>query len=99
MRTFPLDTIEQCLNGDGEARADGYSGRGMYGKTCAAVTFDSLPEAFQFFARLGEYTAGVEMDEDTYEDPSLIMQELVGSAQTDSMGRGIVVYFPRWTFS
>lgn len=95
MRTYPLEDIRCALNGDGTVRPDGYSGRGMYGKTCASITFDQLVEAFQFFARLGEYTAGVPMED---EDPTLSMQELAGSARTDSMGRGLVVYFPGWTF-
>ena len=95
MRTYPLDAITEAADSFKAVRPDGYSGRGMYGKTCAAITFDSLAEAFQFFARLGENAAGEQDDEN---DPSLLMQELVGSASTDSMGRGIVVYFPRWTF-
>lgn len=100
MRTFPVDIIEQCINGDGEIRPDGYSGRGMYGRTCASITFDNLTSAFMFFTRLGS-------ESDTYADSypgmeseaALRVMELAGAAQMDSMGRGIVVYFPRWTFA
>ena len=95
-RTFPLDEIEEAMNGGAEARPDGYSGRGMYGRTCASITFDTDTDAYQFFARLGENTASI-CDDDF--DPSLRMQELVGCALTDSMGRGIVVYFPGWVFA
>jgi hypothetical protein len=98
--TFPLDIIENCLNGDGEARGDGYSGKGMYGKTCAAITFDDMTSVFMFFTRLGaesdEYAANYPGSE---WEAALRVMELAGAARTDSMGRGIVVYFPGWTFA
>jgi hypothetical protein len=74
-----------------------YSGRGMYGKTCAAITFGDLQESFRFFASLGEQTA---MNaEDTDDIASAQLFNLVGDAQADGMGRDIVAYFPGWTFA
>jgi hypothetical protein len=99
VRTFPVDIIEQCLNGDGEIRADGYSGRGMYGKTCASITLDDMTSAFMFFTRLGgEVDAYANGYPGMESEAALDVMELAGAAQMDSMGRGIVVYFPRWTF-
>lgn len=100
-RTYPLDSIEAALNGYAEASADGYSGRGMYGRTCASINFDTDTDAYQFFARLGEVTAFDQGDASAVidGDPTVRLQELVGCALTDSMGRGIVVYFPGWVFA
>lgn len=94
MFEFPLDVIEDAADGMAEdIRANGYSGRGMFGQTCASITFETLAEAFGFFARLAE--AAVEGgDVDTVGN----VHKLVAAAATDSMGRSIVVYFPRWTF-
>jgi len=97
MRTYPIDAIEEAYDGD-DLRGDGYSGRGMYGKTCAALGFDSIPDAFVFFALLGEYTAAGDaagMDDDA----SAQLFDLVKAAYTDGMGTGIVVYFPGWVFA
>jgi hypothetical protein len=100
-RTYPLSNIEDAMNGGAEVSPDGYSGRGMYGRTCASIVFDTETDAFQFFARLGENTAFEQEDASSVidGDPSIRLQELVGCALTDSMGRGIVVYFPGWVFA
>lgn len=99
MRTYPLDAITEAADSFEAVRPDGYSGRGMYGNTCAAVTFDDDSESFLFFARLGSFAAS---SDDATMDPShpasKAMYELVHAARTDSMGRDIIVYFPGWTF-
>ena len=100
MRTYPLDAITDAL-GDGEGvHPDGYSGRGMYGKTCAAIKFGTLSDSFMFLVRLGMLATS---DDDARMDPahpaSKAVFDLVNDAQTDSMGLGIVVYFPGWTFA
>ena len=97
MNTYPLDAIFDALGDEEGVRPDSYSGRGMYGKTCAAITFRELHESFRFFARLGEQTA---MDADDMDDTaSAQLFKLVNASRTDSMGTGIVVYFPGWTFA
>ena len=100
MRTYPLDVIIEAADSFEAVRSDGYSGRGMYGNTCAAVTFGNLREAFRFFALLGSFATS---DDDAARDPQHPATQrlfaLLSTAQTDSMGTGIVAYFPGWTFA
>lgn len=93
MRTFPLEFIHDAVEDEENVRPDGYSGRGMYGKTCASVSFDSVSEALTFFATLGQHF-GREADEN---DDRL--DALMDTATVDGMGLGIVAYFPGWTFA
>lgn len=72
-----------------------YSGRGMYGKYCPAIEFESTSDAFMFFAAAGQYTA----EQQEYDEPEVdwdFADRLASGASTDSMGMGIVVYFSRW---
>lgn len=55
-----------------------YSGRGMYGKRCVSVNLDNTADLLHLGALLGE-----ELGVDSVPTPSI-----------DSMGRGIVVYWP-----
>lgn len=100
VRTYPLDAITKAADDFEAVRSDGYSGRGMYGNTCAAVTFDSMREAFRFFALLGSFATS---DDDAAMDPNHPATQrlfaLLSTVQTDSMGIGIVAYFPGWTFA
>lgn len=61
-----------------------YSGRGMYGKRCVAF----LPDD----EYLNAFDLGVEVA-DRARDAGFPIRDIPG-ASTDSMGRGIVVYFP-----
>jgi hypothetical protein len=101
-RTFPLSLIMEALDGlvdDGDVRTDGYSGKGMYGNTCAGITFDSVTQSFRFFTELGRIAVAYESDDDeALEQAAGAVLDLVDAATTDSMGRGVIVYFPRWTF-
>lgn len=76
--------IEEALRAVGE-KPRPYSGRGMYGAHCPSFEANSLQEAFEVFAKLGQNDGrmGVEMAED---------------AVTDNMGHGIVVYWPSVTY-
>lgn len=95
MRTYPLDEITGAFDGiEGEIRPDGYSGRGMYGQTCAAITLRGADDAFSFFIRLGYYGREDIMDFDY--SP---LSDLMNASRTDGMGTGIVIYFPGWTFA
>jgi hypothetical protein len=100
VRTYPLDAIDEAANdADGSVRPDGYSGRGMYGKTCASVSFRSLSDAFRFFARLGEFTAVNAADDSGMDDDASVrLPDLMESVETDTMGLGLIAYFPGWTF-
>lgn len=100
MRTYPLDAITEAADSFDAVRPDGYSGRGMYGNTCAAVTFGSMREVFRFFALLGSLATS---DDDSAMNPghpaTMRLFSLLSAAETDSMGTDIVAYFPGWTFA
>lgn len=72
---------------DEDVVRENYSGRGMYGRTCVGIVVGCTQLAFKFFAALAmEDVAG----------PDVAFQ-LAEQAQTDSMGRDMIVYFPRLT--
>ena len=74
-----------------EIRAD-YSGRGMYGKTTAAVVFDQGITLGQFASIVGEIAATIVDGSDIYEARVPFLRE-IENLRTDSMGRdGIVIY-------
>lgn len=100
MKCFPIEFIQAVYELDHDRiRPDGYSGRGMYGKTCASVSFDYLDEAFRFFAQLGQYV-GTAIAEGGDDGDMLdeVFHDLMSNACQDSDGRGLVVYFPGWEF-
>lgn len=59
-----------------------YSGRAMYGKTCFGIVVDSITDAFEFYVAVA-----IVLDADD-------ARELALAARTDSMGLGMIVYFP-----
>ena len=61
-----------------------YSGRGMYGKECLAVSLRDVSES-EFYADLVEKTNGSD---------ALRVAKALRNMRTDSLGRGIVLYFP-----
>ena len=70
-----------------------YSGRGMYGKECLGVTLQEGDSLGKFFGQvLDEIAAG--SDEDEIE----VIADDFHSMQTDSMGLGMIVYFPKVPF-
>jgi hypothetical protein len=77
-----------------------YSGRGMYGEECLAVTLEVGQTPFRFFADMLDQVAslvssGMNGEEtDHLLDAISSLEACLRSAQTDSMGRGTVVYFP-----
>ena len=76
-----LETISEECPDDFNVRS--YSGRGMYGKNCLAV--DLTDSISHLFASIIYYT-----DDDNREE----LAEAFENMRQDSMGRGIVVYFP-----
>ncbi|HEY3477538.1 MAG TPA: hypothetical protein VGL02_01450 [Streptomyces sp.] len=65
---------------------DSYEGRGMYGESCFALYVDEIGDAVKFLIHLGR------------QEPREAC-ELAENIQFDQMGRGTVVYFPRWTLT
>lgn len=74
---------------DAQYGAHGYSGRAMYGDVCLAVTTDSPSEAVTVILDVIQACA----ENGTAEDVVELVNMLRGS-RTDSMGRGVVVYWP-----
>lgn len=75
-----------------------YKGRG-YVTEGFGITLNSPLSLFSFFAALGMVAGENYADdvEDGLEDGTVY--DLASSAQSDSMGRGSIVYFPGWTLS
>lgn len=93
---IPQYLIDDALDGarwagDYDGLGDNsYSGRGMYGDTCASITFDSVLELGRFLFQLGYVAAS--------EDCAKDVEQMVSALRTDSMGTGIVAYFPGFAF-
>jgi hypothetical protein len=67
-----------------------YSGRGMFGKSCVGVTLDGEGSSFQ----LGAAVSAALLDMDADDGPSDVEDLARLRVCTDSMGRGIIVYWP-----
>jgi hypothetical protein len=72
--------LEDAVGYFDNAEIISYSGRGMYGRQCLGITFDSMKDAFDFALCVGEEN-----------DLSLALSR----PTFDDMGLGIVVYWPR----
>lgn len=81
-----MDTLAQLLENAGfETRS--YSGRGMYGKQCLAVEAGSSLDVFSAVLE------GVSWSDTPKEDADTLAKAFK-RARTDSLGLGVVVYFP-----
>ncbi len=78
------------VDGEGVNVRDSYGGRGMYGRTCFGVDFDREADSYTFMVAL---TACLLGEDDDNGDVAL---DLAAAAATDSMGVGMVLYFPGW---
>lgn len=58
-----------------------YSGRGMYGRSCIGLRVDSMKQAVQVLVAVAEHDADL---------ARLLAEEFT----TDSLGMGIIAYFP-----
>jgi hypothetical protein len=80
-----LDTINEAYwdnsNSEENEVRTGYSGRGMYGKTCIAFTVKDIKELVRVLCAVNA------------EDAELA-GKLLAAFQTDSMGRDLIAYFP-----
>jgi len=70
-----------------------YSGRGMSGQSCFAVTTDSLPSLMEDIFEQLESEISCQSDE--VNDYSAATKYLLSSFTTDSMGYDTVVYWKR----
>lgn len=76
-----------------------YSGRGMYGERCVGINVSSA-NAVQFGFQLACDIGIRLLDELGSMDAQDVLDELSGlEIQTDSLGKGIIVYFPKLKWS
>lgn len=102
-REVLLDAMDRAalaydyLDDYSEAIRDDYSGRGMYGQVCVALSVDRLQDALAVVAALAVSVA-VNTDEKDGDGEDIAV-EIGRAAQLDSMGRGQIVYWPGWTLA
>lgn len=81
--TTLIDLLRQVWdNGDMEMEVRSYSGRGMYGDTCVAVTLGSYANAWTLALAIADVNNG---NADLFGLPE---------PRSDSMGLGTVLYWP-----
>jgi hypothetical protein len=80
---------DESLDGD-ECIDLSYSGRGMYGKTCVGLRTDSVREAVAVLVKCATNYGSDGGDE--------LAEEMAARLTTDSMGMGVIVYFPGITW-
>ena len=78
LSTDHIETIRDLVSDIDGAELRSYSGRGMYGQECLGIDMDSMADAFRF--------ALMVQDED--------LSVALSNPCFDSMGMGIIVYFP-----
>jgi hypothetical protein len=78
------DEIQRAIE-DADFETRSYSGRGMYGKSCLAVSADDPVEVVAKAMAAVAADNGVDLWD---------LAEKISNARTDSMGRGIVIYWP-----
>lgn len=71
-----------------------YSGRSMYGKECLAFTLDSGQSPMAAVADIMAYAAE-DIEGDTVEHCRAAFEK----ARSDSMGHGMVIYFPHLDYA
>lgn len=98
MKTIERKLVKDALNnaniregedGDASIREE-YSGRGMYNRTCFGVTFNRESDSYKFLVSLALILAKEGEDDQA---PYV----LAAAATTDSMGTGMILYFPGFT--
>lgn len=79
-----MDTLTDAVGmSGGEVRS--YSGRGMYGAQCLAITVDSMTNDAEFLMTLALDVADSDGD---------LARTLADGVRSDSLGRGTVYYWP-----
>lgn len=79
-----LDTLENAAyDAGGEIRS--YSGRAMFGTTCLGLDVESITTLARFFVSL----AANDLD---------LATRLTNNVRTDSMGMGMIAYWPAFSF-
>lgn len=86
------DKFLELIDGAGYSHMD-YSGRGMYGEKCIGIDIDGDSVAKFVSAIWAEF---IYQSEDLpTDDQADGLNEIFASAQTDSLGLGVVIYFSK----
>ena len=85
MARYTAEQVYDALTDTSANAQDDYSGRSMYGALCPSFTVEAINEAFSVFVELAE------------NDPEMAMG-LAKGARSDSMGHGMVIYWPNITY-
>ena len=78
LTTDQIDTIQDLLMDIEGAELRSYSGRAMYGQECLGIDMDGMDDAFRFALMVTDSE----------------LADALSSPRFDSMGMGIIVYFP-----
>ena len=92
MAKHPLQTALEYLKDGMDIEIRTYSGRGMYGRNCLAITADRINMLVLGMA-IADYNHSFE-DDNSLEVP----QYQVEDYRQDNIGLGVVVYWPRIEF-
>lgn len=89
-----VTATEARISGDIEL-IDDYSGRDMEGRTCIGVAVDTVSSAITMFAM---YLTLELRSMVNYQDSNEVAAALA-DVQFDSLGLGMVMYFPQWEYT
>lgn len=79
--------IKEFCEDNGYEFRDDYSGRGMYGKICVGIVGDFNP--------LWLVLCLADVIRDSVTDDDICAEDFLGEPRQDSMGKQIIVYFPK----
>lgn len=79
-------------------REKGYSGRGMYGRSCPGVDLDNFSGLVLLMVAAGRMAEARDLDDDQTGE-RFDAEEFARTVCTDSMGMGIIVYWPSLTLN
>jgi hypothetical protein len=93
-------TFQELLEENFETRE--YSGRGMFGKYCLAITIENKSDLLETMYRIGYMVAEHNLDENNQnEDNDLddtIDETGLNNIKYDSLGNGLIIYWPNIPF-
>lgn len=91
--------LERVIEDAGwDAQVRSYSGRAMYGKRCTAVVSDERDIEWKLGVGVGRLLESLEREREDGDEESRVadsVYRLENSPRSDSMGLGVVVYWPR----
>lgn len=80
------ETLKEIIEFAGFDVYEDYSGRGMFGKTCIGFCYDKTDVAAMADLIDAAFSLGEILE----------LRDALRYAETDSMGKGAIMYFPRY---